>query len=318
MRKQSVTALPARTARHWYMLMILVVLWGTSFAITKITVETIPPVWVCALRIAIGAGLMLVYMLVRQQRLSLRLQHWLWFFWLALLGTVIPFMLIAWGVQHVPSSVAGILMATVPMAIIVLAHLLLPDEPLTRRKIAGFVIGFIGVVFLVGLGGLQSLESGPIQTWSLLGITTAAFCYALNGTTARLMPDMSNTVKTAGVLIAGTLVSVPLAFILSPDGLKDATMASLWAVVALGTFPTALATILLFAILREAGASFIALSNYLVPVFAVITGVMLLGEVLQWNDWTGLALVLSGIFVTERHKKSGNDQQGQHPEKKPV
>jgi drug/metabolite transporter (DMT)-like permease len=304
MKKQSVTALPDRTARHWYLLMILVGLWGTSFATTKIAVETIPPVWVSALRISIGACLIVMYMFLRKQQLTMRWQHWLWFFWLALMGTVIPFMLISWGVQHVPSSIAGILMATVPMAIIVLAHLLLPDEPLTPRKMAGFVIGFIGVVFLVGLGGLKSLESGPFQTLSLMGITAAAFCYALNGTTARLMPEMSNTVKTAGVLIVGTLISVPFAFILSPDGLKDASTTSLLAVLALGIFPTALATILLFIILREAGASFIALSNYLVPVFAVATGVSLLGEVLQWNDWVGLVLVLSGIFVTERRKKT--------------
>ncbi|MEH6726606.1 MAG: DMT family transporter [Hyphomicrobiales bacterium] len=302
MQQQSFTALLDRTTRHWYILAILVVLWGTSFASTKIAVETIPPVWVAALRIFVGACLMLTYLLIRQERLRMQLGDWLWFLWLALLGTVVPFLLISWGVQHIPSSVAGILMATVPMGVIVLAHILLPDEPLTRRKMAGFLVGFVGVIFLVGIGGLRSLESGPLQLWSLLGITAAALCYALNGTTARLMPDMSSASKSAGVLLAGTLVALPLAFILSPDGLKDASMSSLWAVLALGIFPTALATILLFIILKEAGASFVALSNYLVPVFAVMIGVVLLGEVLLWSDWIGLFLVLCGIFITERHK----------------
>lgn len=302
MRERPVTALLARTPRHWYILGILVVLWGTSFASSKIAVETIPPVWVAALRIAIGAGLMLTYLIVRRERLTRRPHDWLWFLWLALLGTVVPFLLISWGVQYVPSSVAGILMATVPLAVIILAHTLLPDEPLTRRKMAGFLIGFVGVVFLVGIGGTKSLQSGPLQFWALLGITTAAVCYALNGTTARLMPVMSSASKSAGVLLAGTLVAVPLAMIVSPDGLNQASMASLWAVLALGIFPTALATILLFVILEEAGASFVALSNYLVPVFAVMVGVVLLDEVLQWSDWVGLFLVLCGIFITERFK----------------
>lgn len=303
MREQSVTTLQDRTTRHWYILAILVVLWGTSFALTKIAIETIAPVWVAALRITIGAGLMLIYLLIRQERLMMRLRHWLWYLWLALLGTVVPFLLISWGVQHIPSSVAGILMATVPLAVIVLAHMLLPDEPLTRRKIAGFLVGFVGVVFLVGIGGVRSLQSGPLQLWALLGISAAALCYALNGTTARLMPDMSSASKSAGVLLAGALVALPLAFILSPDGLKDASMTSLWALLALGFFPTALATILLFIILKEAGASFVALSNYLVPVLAVMIGVSLLGEILQWSDWIGLILVLCGIFITE-HRKS--------------
>lgn len=302
MNEQSVTALLDRTVRHWQILAILVVLWGSSFASSKIAVETISPVWVTALRIAIGAGLMLIYLLMRRERLSRRPYDWLWFLWLALLGTVLPFMLISWGVQHVPSSVAGILMATVPLGVIILAHMLLPDEPLTRRKIAGFLIGFAGVVFLVGIGGIRSLQSSPFQLWALLGITVAALCYALNGTTARLMPEMSSASKSAGVLLAGTLVAVPLAFILSPDGLKEASIASLWAILALGIFPTALATILLFVILKEAGASFISMSNYLVPVFAVMVGVALLDEVLQWSDWVGLFLVLCGIFITERRK----------------
>lgn len=304
MRAPPVTALRARTARHWYILALLVVLWGTSFASSKIAVETISPLWVVALRISIGAVLMLAYLACRRDRLSGRLQHWLWFLWLALLGTVLPFTLISWGVRHIPSGVAGILMAAVPLGVIVLAHFLLADEQLTRRKAVGFLVGFIGVSVLVGVGGSMSFESGgPLQLWALLGVTGAAICYALNGTTARLMPEMTNASKSAGVLLVGAIIALPLAIFLSPDGLDRASLASLVAVLTLGIFPTALATILLFVLLKEAGASFLALSNYLVPVFAVLIGVALLGESLQWSDWLGLTLVLCGIFITERHNR---------------
>ena len=110
MRTPPVVALTARTPRHWYILATLVVLWGTSFASSKIAVETISPLWVVALRISIGAVLMLAYLAYRRDRLSRTFQHWLWFLWLAVLGTVLPFTLISWGVRHIPSGVAGILM----------------------------------------------------------------------------------------------------------------------------------------------------------------------------------------------------------------
>lgn len=152
----------------------------------------------------------------------------------------------------------------------------------------------------MGIGGGATLNDGPLQLWALLAITGAAICYALNGTTARLMPDMTNASKSAGVLVAAAIVSMTASLVLEPSGLSDVSMASLLAVIALGIFPTAIATILLFMVLREAGASFLALSNYLVPVFAVLVGVALLGETLQWSDWLGLALVLCGIFITER------------------
>ncbi len=303
MRTPPVVALTARTPRHWYILATLVVLWGTSFASSKIAVETISPLWVVALRISIGAVLMLAYLAYRRDRLSRTFQHWLWFLWLAVLGTVLPFTLISWGVRHIPSGVAGILMAAVPLGVIVLAHFLLADEQLTRRKAAGFLVGFFGVSILVGVGGSLALDNGPLQLWALLGVTGAAMCYALNGTTARLMPDMTNASKSAGVLLVGTVIALPLAIILSPEGLDQASPASLGAVLTLGIFPTALATILLFVLLKEAGASFLALSNYLVPVFAVLVGVVLLGESLQWSDWLGLALVLGGIFITERRTR---------------
>lgn len=303
----STPSLSERQPRHWQLLLLLVVLWGSSFATNKIAVETITPIWVVALRIVIGAAIMLVYMWARGQRLSRTPTHWLWFIWLGGLGTVLPFLLISWGVLHVPSSIAGILMAAVPLGVIVLAHMLLPDERLTMRKAAGFLIGFAGVTLLVGLGGFATLEAEPLALWALLAITGAAFCYALNGTTARLMPDMANTPKSSGVLLAAALIALPLAVILEPSGLVNASWRSLWAVLALAIFPTALATIILFWMLKEVGASFVAISNYLVPVFAVLVGVIGLGERLQWSDWMGLALVLCGILVSEgrRARRAG-------------
>ena len=153
-------------------------------------------------------------------------------------------------------------MATVPLSVIVLGHILLPDEKLTRRKAVGFLIGFAGTALLVGASGLQGFQTSTLQIWSLLGITLAALCYALNGTTARLMPEMANTPKATGVLIAASIMTLPAALIIAPDGLREVSIESWIAVLALGLLPTALATVLLFLLLREVGVTFVALSNY--------------------------------------------------------
>ncbi|PCJ86595.1 MAG: EamA family transporter [Hyphomicrobiales bacterium] len=289
--------------KHWYILFILVLFWGSSFAFNKIAVRDISPMWVVALRISIGAVLLIAYLFAKRLKFVPTKEHIAWFVGLGALGTVAPFTLISWGVQFVPSSIAGILMATVPLAVIILAHFILPDEKLSSRKASGFLIGFVGVVILVGVGGVTQLQNGTMQLWALLGITLAALCYALNGTLARHMPRIGNVEKSVGVLLAAALMALPMAWIFEPNGLVGANSASLLAVIVLGIFPTALATVLLFKVLTEAGASFLALSNYLVPVFAVFLGVTFLGETLVWSDWVGFGLVLSGILITERKKK---------------
>src|SRR5918993_4001639 len=146
---------------QWAALLFLVSVWGSSFAFTKTAVETLSPMWVAAGRIGVGA---LVVCLVGLAALggkrlaAIPGRKWLWFLWFGVIGNVVPFLLIAWGMRHVPSSVAGILMRALPLAVLVLAHATLPDERMTPRAAAGFLIGFAGVVALVGSSGLSELR----------------------------------------------------------------------------------------------------------------------------------------------------------------
>ncbi len=293
--------IPIRRATwgDWLRLLGLVVFWGASFALTKIAVASLTPEWTVALRLILGAAI--VYGVMRWEGLHLPTdpQALLWFVGLGIIGAILPFFLISWGTQYLPSGLSGILMAATPLAVIFLAHFALPDEPLTPLRAFGFFLGFAGVVILIGPAALAQIASGGIVFWAELAVLGATVSYALQSVLARRAPPMHFLQKTTGVLLAAALGSVPLAILTGPEGPWQASLASWLAVVALGVFPTALAGILMFRLLEQAGAAFVSLSNYLISPFAYFLGVLLLSEPFHWRALLGLLVILSGIAISE-------------------
>ncbi len=281
----------------WLALFALVVMWGSAFALTTFALETLDPWWVTASRLTLGALVLLGVALARGVRVPRDARAWGWFAWLGLVGNVAPFALIAWGQQHVASSLAGILMAVVPLLTIVLAHALLPDEPLNRRRVAAFLIGFAGVVLLIGPLAVAGLRVSGLRLVAELAILGAACGYALNGVTARLAPALPGLTLATGVLCAAALQALLLAALIAPAPTLPGWRAG-FAVFLLGVFPTALGAAILYPLLARAGAAFVALTNYLVPVFSLLLGVALLGESLAATDYAGLALILGGVAIS--------------------
>lgn len=288
-----------RSPGDWLLLGALVAFWGSSFALTKVAVETIAPIWVVALRLSIGAAVVWALALARGQRPPHDPRAWAWFAWLAATGAVLPFFLISWGTKYIDSGLAGILIGTVPITIIVLSHFLLPDEPMDRYKAAGFTSGFAGVVLLIGPENLTNLSGSGITLIAEFALLIAAISFAVQAVTARRMPPMGVMLRAASVLLVSALSSTALALFASPQGLAGASTAGLLATAALGLFPTALGAMTLFRLLDRAGAGFVAMSNYLIPAWALLTGVVFLGEKLTWHIAAGFALILAGIAVSE-------------------
>jgi len=291
-----------RRPGDWLLLAALVVFWGSSFALTKVAVASIPPLWVVALRLAIAAMLLWGVALGRGLRMPRDWTSWAWFAWLALTGSFVPFLLISWGTQYIDSALAGILISGVPIFVVTLGHFLLPDEPMNRFKAAGFALGMAGVVALLGPDRLAHLSGAGIALIAELAVLGAALSYAVQAVTARLMPPMSVTIRAANVLMVSAAMALAVALALSPQGLAAATPKALAATVGLGIFPTALGALALFRLLDRAGAGFVSTSNYLIPAVAVLIGMVFLGEQLEWGALAGLALILAGIALSERRK----------------
>jgi drug/metabolite transporter (DMT)-like permease len=168
----------------WLALLALTAMWGSAFMFNEFALAAFPPAVLVAGRLLIAAALLVTFMRANGVKLPAFGRAWIPIAVMALLGNVLPFQLIAWGQQYIDSSLAGILMAVMPLFVLTLAHFFLPGSTLTPYRVAGFVIGFSGVVAIIGpeaLGGL----SDNTALWGAIAALGAALSYSINSIYAR-------------------------------------------------------------------------------------------------------------------------------------
>lgn len=293
---------PSVTTRDWIALVALVVTWGSSFAMTKIAVASIDPAWVMALRLSVGGIFLSIIVILTQRQWPREKRLWRWFAGLGLIGHAVPFFLISWGTQFISSGLSGVLMGSIPLFVILLAHFFLPDEKLTRMKAVGFVVGFIGLMIVLGPEKLLRFEGQGMALVGEAAILFACICYSVHSLLARRIPFQGPVEQAAAVCLCGGVMGLIFAGLYAPHGLSQATPLAYLCVIGLGIVPTAIATLLVYAIVRSAGASFVAYSNYLVPVYALGLGAIILDETLTVNVGVGLVLILAGITASRIRK----------------
>ncbi|MDQ7081518.1 MAG: DMT family transporter [Paracoccaceae bacterium] len=293
---------------NWSLLIFLGVIWGGSFPAVSVALGGFGPVTIAALRITIAAVVLLALAWASGHRLPGTRGHvqrkiWLHALGMALFTNALPFVALSWGQQYVTSGFAGITMAVVPLVILPLAHFLVPGEQMTPRKGVGFVIGFVGVVILIGPDTLLLRATSTTETLARFACLAATVCYALGSIVTRLSPPVSQISFSAAALSIAAVIMLPLAWIAEGTpiaALSTAPTDAILAVAYLGLIPTALATVILVRIIRSAGPSFMGLVNYQVPVWAAIMGVVFLSETLPTQFITALALILGGLAISQR------------------
>ena len=286
---------------NWLLLAILGFIWGTSFLGVSVALEGFGPFTIAAARIAIGAMLLTAVAFASGHGLPGRAtatdrRVWLHCLGFALFTNAIPFTLLGWGQLRVPSGFAGISMAVVPLFVLPLAFFIL-REPLTVRRLAGFLLGFCGVVILIGPGALLSGDN-DLVFWAKLACVGASLCYATGSMVTRTAPPVPLQSYSAAGLIISSCMIVPLA--LWVEGVPRVEWGvPLLAVLYLGVFPTAIATVMLVRVINSAGPTFMSLVNYQVPIWAVINGMLILDEDLPPSFLTALVLILSGLALSQ-------------------
>ena len=288
-----------RPLTHWLLLFALVVMWGSSFMFTKIAVAAIAPTNIVAGRLVLAAVVLLGLMVLSRRSLPTDARSWRFFIAMALVGNCLPFWLITWGQQGIDSGLAGILMAIMPLATVLLAHVFVAGERMSRNKAAGFLVGFAGIVLLMGPTALLELRGSGAALFSELAVLCGAICYAVNTIIARHRPDGDALVAGAGVILVAGLVMAPTAALTDGFVFVDIAPLPAAAVGFLGIVSTALATVVYFKLVAAAGPSFLSLINYLIPLWAVMIGMVVLGESPEWSSVAALALILSGIGLSE-------------------
>jgi drug/metabolite transporter (DMT)-like permease len=264
-----------------------------------LSVASVPPATVVAGRLIIGALILVAVVYALGKRLPKPGRIWVPYVVLALLGNCVPFYLIAWGQLTVDSALAGILMAAMPLVTLVLAHFLVQGEHMTRNRSGGFVVGFCGIVLLIGPAAMAGFGGSALQVVSQIAILCGAFCYAGNSVLARIMLKSDVLVTSAATLLVASVVMLPLALVLDRPWGVNPDFTAVASIFWLGIGPTAFATLCYYKLIGSAGPTFMSLVNYLSPGVAVLLGVTLLGEHPGIEAYAGLALILCGIALSQ-------------------
>lgn len=277
------------------LLLVLAVLWSSSFALIKVAVDTVPPATVAAGRLALAALLLAAIMRVRDLRYPDCPWIWMKFALVGLFGNALPFALIGWGEVTIDSGLAAILMAVMPLTTLLLAHMFTSDEKMTATRIVGVGLGLVGVLILIGPATLEGLGD---QAMRQTAVAAGAVCYAISTVVAKKLPPMPHSVSASGTMIAAAAWAIPASVLVDWPLAEVPSFESAISVVLLGLFPTAFAVLIFFALLQRTGATFIALNNYLVPSLGVVWGILFLGEDPSLRAFLALCVILAGIAVT--------------------
>jgi drug/metabolite transporter (DMT)-like permease len=280
---------------EWLVFLALGVAWGSSYLFIKIGVETLTPFTLVAGRLAIGAAVLALVMRLRRQALPAQRSTYWHLVVVALLGIVIPFSLITWGEQTIDSALAAVLNGTVPLFAIVLAAMVLADEPVTVNRLVGLVVGFAGVVLLTSPGLREGFGGSLPGQLALIG---ASISYAAAGVyarrTVRGVPALTSAFLEVGFAFVITLVLAvafgsPWASRIEPEALLSVA----W----LGLIGSGLAFLAFFYLLERWGATRTSLVAYLLPVVGIILGVLVLQEAVSLPMLIGTALIIGGIAL---------------------
>lgn len=271
-------------------LFVLSLLWGSAFMLNDVVVDEMPPIVSVAARLSIAAVMLATIALISGRGWPPR-ALWPALLALAVVNNVLPFTLITWAQQHITSSLAATLNATMPLFTFVLA-VSIGSERGNLQRAAGLVVGFAGTAILIG-PDITDLTNA--NTLGELAVIAGALCYAVGTIIARQKLSGDPIVIASGQMIFAAAVAIPLT--LAVDGVPsaDVSLKAAMALLALGVFSSGVAYIIFFTLIQRVSATNVALVSYMIPVVATLLGWLILDERIGLNLFVGLALILAGM-----------------------
>ncbi len=275
---------------------LLAGIWGVSFLFVELALQGLNPVQIAFGRITLGAATLLLYLVARGWPLPRGATTWAHLAVVSVFGNVVPWLAYAWGQQYVSSGLAGVCNATTPLFTVALATVVLPEERATSTAVSGLALGFLGTVLVLAP---WDTAASPALGGSLACVGAAAsYGVAITYTRRYLSGRGSPPVLAAAQLLCAAGLMVTLApFWLAPAALTPRVAGSM---VMLGAVGTAAAYLLFYRLIGEIGATASSTVTYLIPVVAVVVGVIFLQEWVGWHTLAGAAVVLLGVWVARR------------------
>ena len=284
---------------EWTMLLALSVLWGGSFFFTGVALHELPPLTVVLLRVGLAAVILNLCVIAAGTRMPRDRRTWSAFVVMGCLNNALPFGLIVWGQTHIASGLAALLNAATPLCTVIVAHLATEDETMSGNRVAGVLVGFVGVIVTVGPSVLAGLGTDGLAQLAILGATAS---YALAGVYGRRFTALgvAPLATAAGQVTASTGLLLPVVLVAErPWTLAMPGWPVCGAVLAAAALSTALAYVLYFRLLRSAGATNLLLVTFLVPISAIALGWLILGERLEPRHGLGMLLIGVGLAAID-------------------
>jgi len=284
----------------YFLLTVLALIWASAFFNIKIATYSYGPLTIAFLRIFFGAIPVVLLCYFKKIKIEAFSKDWYWFAVIGIINLVIPFFLIAYGVQKVQSNLAAILMASTPLTAAGLAHFFTKNEKINLIKSLGVLIGFSGIIFLFS----DNILINENNIFSAFLILFGSCFYVIGGLFTLKISDKKNENVTASILIWGAIFLMPITLILEQPWDLDPRLDSTLSLIYLGVFSTGIAWLLRFYILKHNGLVFQAQVAYLIPIFGVILGFLILNEAITSKVIISLIAVIIGIYIVKKGSKN--------------
>lgn len=280
----------------WLMLVVLSIFWGGSFFFIELALEGLTPLTLVFSRVALAAVILWVYVFSTGGTFPRSLRVWGMFAVMGVFGNAVPFSLISWGQLYIDSGLASILNAPVPLFTAILAYRFAKDERLSVGRGFGVVLGFAAIIIMVGPHFLGGIGVNALGQLAVLG---GAFSYSVATIYGRRLAEVPVSVVSAGVMTMAAMIILPLALIFEAPWRLRPDSTSLAAVTGLAMISTVGAYLIFFRLLERVGATNVSLVTFLIPVSALILGISILGERLDWTAYFGMALLFAGLAIVD-------------------
>lgn len=284
------------TAFDYLLMTLTAIMWASAFIAMKIVVPETGALWLATGRVIVGFLVLLPYAIYRGFAVPKSPKVWALVIATSFFNVVIPFVLISWGELTVDAGIASLLMGVAPFIALVGAHFSTSDDRMTLPKIIAVILGFAGIVTIVGLDALSGL--GQETLVAQLAIVAATISYVIAGLLIRKI-DLDPVSLVCWMLGAGSVMLFTLAIGSQGWCQFDISPLAFWSLIYLGIVPTGIAQIIRFMLIKKIGLAVFSISVNLVPVFGIGLGALLLGEVVSIRTFIALALVLAGLFVSK-------------------
>ncbi len=284
----------------YFLLTTLALIWASAFFNIKIATYSYGPITIAFLRILFGAIPVIILCLVKNIKIEAFSNDWMWYASIGIINLVIPFFLIAYGVQKVQSNLAAILMSSTPISATILAHFFVDKEKINFFKIIGIILGFLGILYLFS----DNLLITNSNIFSALMILLGSTFYVIGGILTLKISHKKNENVTASILIWGTLIICPISLFFEQPWTLSPRLDSTLSLIYLGVFPTGIAWLLRFVILKKNGLVFQSQVAYLIPIFGVILGFLFLDELITSKVLIALVAVILGIYFVKKSSTS--------------